>query len=333
MNNRFHIIITGENGRSHSLQFSKNKLFASIAVLVVSITVLGIFSYHTTGSYFSNKLLNKKVVTLKAQLEQSNDNNVHYLNRIENLKKQYAEEIAALQHDHSEELANQRIHFDLANTNLQLENVRLMTTAVNDLNKRSELIESIMGTIGVELKKPKKQKIESNTGGPYIPIDDNSYDDLIKQVDKYMATIQTIPLGKPVPGSISSGFGKRTDPLNKKKSFHEGVDLRGRKGDKIRATAGGKVLRAFKNGSYGNYVEIDHGNGYMTVYAHLQNYLVKKGEIVEQGQIIGQVGNTGRSTGAHLHYEVRLNKKPIDPSKFMKVADLSHTLSTSQESL
>ena len=77
-----------------------------------------------------------------------------------------------------------------------------MTTAVNDLNERSELIESIMGTIGVELKKKGHPKNQANTGGPYIPVNDTSYDSLIKQVDKYMETIRTMPLGKPVNGSI-----------------------------------------------------------------------------------------------------------------------------------
>jgi murein DD-endopeptidase MepM/ murein hydrolase activator NlpD len=253
------------------------------------------------------------------------DSNESYCSRIDALKEQHRNEVASLQQNHEEEMADSKIRFDLENTNLQLENIRLMTTAVNDLNQRSELIESIMGTIGVELKKPGKTKSQANTGGPYIPVEDSSYDSLIKQVDKYMEAIRTMPLGKPVDGSISSGFGKRTDPVNRKSSFHEGVDIRGKRGDKIYATASGKVLRAFKNGSYGNYVEIDHGNGYTTAYAHLQSYLVKKGEFINQGQIIGQVGNSGRSTGPHLHYEVRLNKKPINPTKFMKVAELSHT--------
>ena len=91
------------------------------------------------------------------------------------------------------------------------------------------------------------------------------------------------------------------------------------------------MTKAFKNGGYGNYVEIDHGNGYRTVYAHLQNYLVKQGEHIEQGQVIGQVGDTGRSTGTHLHYEIRMGKKPINPSKFMKVADITQTAKATQK--
>ena len=331
MSNKFHIIVTGESGGSLSIQISKRKVLVSACSFIVAVIALGIFSYQTTGSYLSNKLLNRKVADLQTQLEHIRESNEHYSSRIETLKDQHLNEVASLQKDFEEEMADQKIRFDLENTNLQLENIRLMTTAVNDLNQRSELIESIMGTIGVELKKPGKQKSQENTGGPYIPVEDSSYDTLLKQVDKYMETIRTMPLGKPLNGSISSGFGKRTDPVNKKNSFHEGVDIRGKKGDKIYATASGTVLRAFKNGSYGNYVEIDHGNGYTTAYAHLQNYLVKKGEHIKQGQIIGQVGNSGRSTGPHLHYEVRLNQKPINPTKFMKVAELSHTFDNNTE--
>jgi murein DD-endopeptidase MepM/ murein hydrolase activator NlpD len=140
-----------------------------------------------------------------------------------------------------------------------------------------------------------------------------------------------MPLGKPVSGSISSRFGKRADPVNEKKAIHEGVDIKSERGEHILATGGGKVIKAMKNGGYGNYVEIDHGNGYVTAYAHMQSYLVKKGDIVKQGQIIGQVGSTGRSTGPHLHYEIRLNEKPIDPEKFIKVADIAHIAKTKQK--
>jgi murein DD-endopeptidase MepM/ murein hydrolase activator NlpD len=88
------------------------------------------------------------------------------------------------------------------------------------------------------------------------------------------------------------------------------------------------VVEAFKNGGYGNYVEIDHGNGYRTAYGHMQSYVVRKGETVKRGQIIGLVGSSGRSLGPHLHYEIRLNHNPVNPTKFMQVADISHTLPT-----
>jgi murein DD-endopeptidase MepM/ murein hydrolase activator NlpD len=247
------------------------------------------------------------------------------------LKEKHAEQVTSQQDEYEALLADQKVRFDLETTNLQLENVQLMNTAVSDLYERSELIESVMGTIGVKIKKTAAKQRQKNSGGPFVPDKEISYDGLLQQVDDHLKTIRAIPLGRPVSGKISSRFGKRTDPVNKKKAIHEGVDIKGKRGNRILATASGKVIKAMKNGGYGNYVEIDHGNGYITVYGHMQNYLVKKGERIKQGQVIGQVGSTGRSTGPHLHYEIQLNKKPIDPAKFMKVADISITLSTKQE--
>lgn len=342
MNERFHIIITGENGRSSAFQLSKKKCAAGLTTISIMLVCICVFGYMTTGSYFSNKLLTRKTAELQAQLLESEAAGCDYAEQLRELKqkhveilasieKDHADTVASLQQEHEASLADQQAKFDLENTTLQLENVKLMSTAVSELHERSELIETVMDNIGVDLKKTKKKSTSANSGGPFIPEGRQSYDNLLKTTEKYLNTIRRIPLGKPLIGKITSGFGKRTDPMNNKKAIHEGVDIRGEKGERIRATAGGKVLMALKNGSYGNYVKIDHGNGYQTVYAHMQNYLVKKGETVKQGQIIGQVGTSGRSTGPHLHYEILLNKKPVNPVKFMKVADLSYTFNTYQE--
>ncbi len=352
MSNRFHIIVTGESGRSFALQLSKRKLALSLTASAVTILAICVACYFTAGSYFNSKRLSAKVGKLNARLELSEKSNCDYAEQIAELKKQHKETLAALkkqhqdtlaalkkkhgnliasqQQDYETQLAEQKTTFDLETTSLQLENVRLMNTAVNDLNQRSRLIETVMDTIGVTIKKAPATKKQENSGGPFIPDNEKSYDNLLQQVDNYLKTIRTMPLGKPVNGRISSRFGKRVDPVNNKKAIHEGVDIKGARGDHILATAGGKVIKAMKNGGYGNYVEIDHGNGYITAYAHMQSYLVKKGDHVKQGQVIGQVGSTGRSTGPHLHYEIRLNNKPIDPEKFMKVADISHTIKTNQ---
>ena len=368
MNDRFHIIVTGEDGRSSAFQLSKRKLYITLAVTVSSVIAVAVFGYFTTGSYFSNKLLDRKVGTLQAKLEESEKATCDYQDQIAAMQKKHTETIAAMQKEHAETtaamqkehvattttmqadhdeniallrdkndmlLAEQKAKFDLETTNLQLENVRLMSTAVHDLNERSELIDSVMDTIGVELKNTKKSAPSENSGGPYIPVEEPaeplSYEELMKTTEEYIRAIQLMPVGKPVPGTISSKYGRRADPLNKKKAFHEGVDIRGKRGDKVRTTASGTVLKAFKNGSFGNYVKIDHGNGYQTIYAHMQNYLVRKGEKVKQGDVIGQVGSSGRSTGPHLHYEIHLHNKHVDPTRFMKVANLSHTFSAGQE--
>jgi len=342
MSKRFHVIVTGETGRSFSLQFSKRKVYLSLSTVAVVLMAVSVTSYFTTGAYFNSKRLSSKVGKLKVELEHIEKSNNAYTDQIAELKRQQSEVLASLvkdqdalirsqQQEYDELIADQQVKFDLESTNLRLENVRLMSTAVSDLNQRSQLIESVMDTIGVKLKKESSGKAQENSGGPFVPDTETSYDDLVKQVDDYVKTIRSMPLGKPITGRISSRYGKRSDPVNKKKAIHEGVDIKGKRGARILATASGKVTRAFKNGGYGNYVEIDHGNGYITAYGHMQNYLVKKGEYVDQGQVIGQVGSSGRSTGPHLHYEIRLNKKPINPEQYMKVADISHTLRTIEE--
>ena len=127
----------------------------------------------------------------------------------------------------------------------------------------------------------------------------------------------SLPLGKPVPTEISSAFGVRNDPLNRKRAFHEGLDFRGNIGDPVVATGGGTVKESGYRPDYGEYILVSHGNGIDTFFAHLSKRLVQAGDRIGQGQRIGLVGKTGRSTGAHLHYEVRHQGKAVNPMRFV----------------
>ena len=265
MADRFHIIITGEDGHSSTFQFSRRKTLLTAAATIVFILTATIVTLTASGSLSKNRNLSHKLDELQSELSENELVAAHYQKQIESLMKEY-----------EYKLNSQKTHFDLENTNLQLENVKLMSSAISGLNARSQLIESVMHNIGVEIIK-NKNETTANSGGPFIPANDPPYDQLIKKVDSYLRTIKYMPLGRPVDGVITSKYGNRTDPLNNKNGIHEGVDIRGKHGKKIRATAAGVVVKAFINGGYGNYVEIDHGNGYRTVYAHMQNYLVKKG--------------------------------------------------------
>ena len=127
------------------------------------------------------------------------------------------------------------------------------------------------------------------------------------------------PAIKPVSmknSKFTSGYGYRYDPFTNKKKLHEGDDFSAKRGTEVISTADGIVKTSRYYGSFGNYIEIDHGNGYVTCYGHLHKRNVKKGQKVERGQLIGQVGNTGRSTASHLHYEIRYKNKTLDPSDF-----------------
>ncbi len=167
--------------------------------------------------------------------------------------------------------------------------------------------------------------LPSGLAGPPDPHADRlaaTYSLLDQRLDRWDA-IKTLFEAAPVAAPmrqyrLTSGFGLRDDPLNKKKSRHEGLDLVGGWREPILATAPGKVTLAGWNGAYGRMVEIDHGHGFKTRFAHMRRVDVEVGDMVSFGEQLGQMGNSGRSTGAHLHYEILFNGKPYDPAKFLK---------------
>jgi murein DD-endopeptidase MepM/ murein hydrolase activator NlpD len=141
----------------------------------------------------------------------------------------------------------------------------------------------------------------------------------LKVLQSYIQTEK--PFSKPslfpTEGFISSSFGGRRNPFSNLPDFHEGIDISGDYGTPILATAQGKVKMAQYYGSFGLAVEIEHENGMTTLFAHLAKILVKPGEEVRRGQKIGLMGNTGMSTGPHLHYEVRVNDQPVNPRPYL----------------
>ena len=126
----------------------------------------------------------------------------------------------------------------------------------------------------------------------------------------------------PVAHTASSGFGWRDDPIRHTRGFHSGTDFRGQPGTPVLAAGAGVVVFCGRLGGYGNAIDIDHGGGVLTRYAHLRRIETKKGAAIAAGEIIGQVGSTGRATGPHLHFEVRLDGSPVSPIAAMSVAAL-----------
>lgn len=122
----------------------------------------------------------------------------------------------------------------------------------------------------------------------------------------------------PVAGPITSSFGERSDPFSGEGAFHKGLDISASYGQPVRATADGVVLTAAMGNGYGREILIDHGHGIETLYGHLSGFAVTSGEQVRIGQIIGYVGTSGRSTGPHLHYEVRIRDTPVNPYKYLR---------------
>ncbi|MBT5283978.1 M23 family metallopeptidase [Flavobacteriaceae bacterium] len=152
-------------------------------------------------------------------------------------------------------------------------------------------------------------------------VQSRSLDEIERLASNKAALLEAIPSIQPIKNKdltrMASGYGYRNDPFTKKRRFHWGMDFTAKKGVPVYATGNGVVKRADNRASgYGNHIRIDHGFGYVSLYAHLSKYNVRRGQKVKRGDLIGYVGNTGRSAGPHLHYEIFKDKKRINPLNF-----------------
>jgi hypothetical protein len=140
---------------------------------------------------------------------------------------------------------------------------------------------------------------------------------LMAELEDMRALQEALPSDWPADGRMTSGFGWRRSPFGRTWRFHSGLDISNRRGTPIYVPAPGRVLKAGYNSGYGRMAEIDHGFGITTLYAHCNSIAVREGDLVERGQYLGTIGSTGRSTGPHLHFEVRLDGHPVDPLDYL----------------
>lgn len=149
--------------------------------------------------------------------------------------------------------------------------------------------------------------------------EDDTTSKIVEKEAELKSFLNTLPTYWPVDysTSIHSAFGRRFHPIYKYYTNHDGIDIGSKKYPNIYAAAGGKVIEAGRNGGYGNYIVISHGNGFKTLYAHLKSFNVKAGDWVKKGQKIATMGNTGTSTGTHLHFEIHVNGVPTNPTKYL----------------
>jgi len=239
--------------------------------------------------------------------------------------------------------------FELTSGDINYQNLNIYVDQIGELHSRilgidqqTERLQDVMRKqiLGKEkLPKLKKENKLDGKGGPFIEkrithkdirntlvmLMDNiqAREDMYNKMEaillKRSVLKETLPTLYPVNVPYqSSSYGWRMDPILGKRAFHEGIDFSAATGEPIYATAGGIVEKARRWGKYGNLITINHGGGLRTRYAHLHKILVKKGDIVNKEDLIGYVGNTGRSTGPHLHYEIRLNKNSLDPKQYLK---------------
>ena len=203
----------------------------------------------------------------------------------------------------------------------QLQQAALVAQA---LDVRYQVTAAELKRLGIT---PARVGSTAGVGGPFEAASSSTFKTLFdswKKLDQLQDGIIAVPSDKPVKANVefTSGFGVRSDPFHAGAAMHPGIDLSGAYGTPIYATADGTVLRSgWNSGGYGNLVEIDHGRGITTRYGHMSAILVREGDHITRGQQIGRMGSTGRSTGNHLHYEVRIDGRAVNPIPFMKSTD------------
>lgn len=206
-----------------------------------------------------------------------------------------------------------------------------MEHLTSSATRASEAIRTIVERTGVTLSagttEAAANEADGNAiGGPFVePQDEDRFgrslaalDSALLELEETRDAARKLPLLSPAPTSdVTSNFGNRLDPFLGRLALHAGIDFRAPIGTRIRSAAAGTVTTAGPTGGYGNMVEIDHGNGVITRYAHLAVILVNVGDHVRADDVIAKSGSTGRSTGPHLHYEVRVNGRAVDPVRFL----------------
>ena len=282
-----------ENGTQWD--FSKRQLFI---VVFLCVSIVG------TGLFFATDYLTK----------------ILYQTKLKNLKRDYSQLSLTLSKLHQQ--------MDLLSTHVI--NIEEKDRALRTYANMPQIDKDVrkLGIGGMEVVKPVKVENQlSDPASKLIDLEMNvdnltrkvklelaSYSNIYNKVIKESDRLQSIPSIRPVNGGyINSGFGYRNDPFTSKPRFHYGQDITVSSGTNIYAPSDGVVKYAARQGDFGKVIKLDHGYGYRTIFAHLSKFYVKWGQKVKRGDLIGKSGNTGRSAGPHLHYEVHRNGVPQNP--------------------
>ena len=241
----------------------------------------------------------------------------------------------------------QRDIFMRENLDAMAQKVGEMQAKLIKLEAMGDRVSGLAGVKAEELKPPVpagKAGPATGRGGPYVPLHNPSLlqlqgvvlglDEATDFNTDYFTLIESrllesrlralmVPSTAPVDGPVGSGFGFRIDPINGHSALHTGLDFPSESGTAIRAAAGGIVAAVDWHPAYGNVLEVDHGNGLVTRYAHCSTIAVPLGALVKRGQVVARVGTSGRSTGAHLHFEVLVDGVPQDPARFLAGGDVA----------
>lgn len=270
----------------------KNILIILIFSIILGGGVFWIIDYNTEKPPVEEMLKeNKQLKKQYKELEKRINSTVDIMSEIQRRDTNFYRVIAQMNPHHMAEMNPRVIRRETSEKLKDINDSRLLTQLMNRIDslERDILHQSMSFDQIRDVVTKNKEKTDRLPG--ILPINIRDY-------------------------SVGSGFGKRVDPVYKVVKFHEGLDILADEGTNVYATADGKVSFAGEKDSYGQSVEIDHGNNYTTRYAHLSKVLVKNGQSIKRGELIGLVGSSGKSMGPHLHYEVRLKDEPQNPVNY-----------------
>lgn len=273
-----HIIVTGESGSKRSWLLSPSMqrgLGGALAALALLFMVLAL---HWSLTLSAPK--RARVARLSQEVEQLRGQLLAQATRIDSLERS---------------------------------NRELLTGALAEIGARGDDIEAILKSVGMQ--SPVELTEQSHSGGPFRAPPGRELESALLRAEALLKQASRVPLGRPVEGRVSSRYGRRRDPFTGLPALHDGLDFKAARNAPIRATADG-IVRAvgYQPRGYGRFVRIEHAGAYTTLFAHLIQAKTKVGDRVQRGDLIGLMGNTGRSTGTHLHYEIRREGKTIDPA-------------------
>jgi len=225
-----------------------------------------------------------------------------------------------------QDLALYQLHAKFEGLVAEVERIRAMDLRVKSLTMTNESLRggARAGVGGAETPETSAANrldrlldLEFDRMRKALLVDVKDLDVLGERLDSRRLLLESVPRGWPVRGMLSSGFGVRNSPFTDTPVFHQGLDIVAQAGAPVAAAAPGAVVKSGYEALLGNVVVVDHGSGYRSVYAHLSERTAVEGSFVAKGDVLGKVGATGRTTGPHLHYEVRVNGLPVNPARFL----------------
>lgn len=297
------MIIPNSKHNVRNIRISKSSFKIALAsTMAVLICLLASFMYYATSySYFYASIRSQNsIIAEKDKIISEKENEI---SRMKSVKKSQDKKIAMLN-----------------------DNVKKVDSKMKSLDDLERKVRSMLGlndnlTSRGGVTRTRKSLLDTNTTNEITKEIDNKandYKNLLSEVSNRLDYLNCLPSSMPVSGPITSNFGGRKSPYGTVSEFHPGIDIAVSEGTPVRAAGKGVVSYAGWLSGYGNAVMINHGYGITSVYGHNSQVLVKVGQAVNRGDIIAKSGSTGRSTGPHVHFEVRLNGSPVDPMKYIK---------------